>query len=245
MSIRPLFQLCLVILALATSACVSTPKQIAFNRGAEPIKTIQVLPLRHSEVDLMILNNPGYSFGLIGFTIAEVNRTSKRDTLREHAAAAGLDHVADLRAAFDQAMSERGYAVRWSEPAMEPEKGQHAKRGSDGFRKTYAAIESVDAILDLSFGMFGYVASGTGDSAPYRPTAVLIARLLSADGKRVLFSDFIIYNNAFNQKSAITLQPDPAYAYPDFDDLDAAGATAIEGLRVATREAARTLAKQL
>ena len=40
-------------------------------------------------------------------------------------------------------------------------------------------------------------------------------------------------------------EPDPAFAYPKFEDVEAAGAQVAEGLDAAIRESARAMAKQL
>jgi hypothetical protein len=230
--------------ALTLAGCATAPKQAAFNRDAAHVKTIAVLPMRKSELDLMILNNPGYSFGLIGTAIAEANRIPKRNTLREHAQQAGLDHVALLKEELSKALAQRGYDVRWTEPVMEDGKAKTSRDGW-GVRKKYDAIADADAQLDVNFGFVGYAAAGSSDGAPYRPTAVVTARLVSADGKRELFSDFVVYNNVFGRKNAITINPNGAYVYPDFDDLDHAGPKAIDGLRDAVGAAANELAKQL
>jgi hypothetical protein len=243
LKLRPLFAL---LFALTLTACVSMPKQQAYNRASNAhIKTIEVLPMRHSEIDLFILNNPGYSFGLIGTAIAEANRIPKRNALREQARAHALDHVAALREQLDRAFATHGYELRWPDPIMEPEKGARARRAGNGFRKSYPPASSgVDALLDLNFGFIGYAAAGSGDAAPYRPTAVVMARLVAPDGKQVLFSDFVIYNNVFGQAQAITIDPSDAHRYPDYDDLEAAWPQAIAGLRQAVESAGDELARQ-
>lgn len=236
-------------LALGTlllAGCATAPKQVAYDREASGVKTLEVLPIRRSEIELMILNNPGYSFGLIGATIAEANRIPKRNKLREYAEQSRLDHVAELKAMFEAEAAKKGYVVRWPSPLMESDEGPKAKREGNGLRKSYpAASGGADALLDLNFGMVGYVAAGSGDNAPYRPTAVVVARMVDRDGQRVLFSDMFVYNNVFNLQQAVTIEPDPAYVYPDFDDLDAAGPKAIDGLRAAVRAVVSEVARQL
>ncbi|MEO8010894.1 MAG: hypothetical protein ABI650_04550 [Dokdonella sp.] len=208
------------------------------------VRAIEILPMRQAEIDLLIVNNPGYNFGLIGFAIAEANRSPKSKWLKSQAATAGLDPVEVFKSAFDSAMRENGYALHWSEPVMEGDNSA-TRRDSSGMRKSYT-VSTHDAQLGVNFGFIGYAAAGSGDSAPYRLTAVLSARLLSADGRRVLFEDQIIYNSVFpGRPKAITLNPDSRYRYPDFDDLEAAGATAVEGLPYAFTAVAQELARQL
>jgi hypothetical protein len=244
---RGVAALSLFLAASLLSGCVTTPDQQAFNREAAPsLETIQVLPMRESEIDLFILNNPGYQFGLVGVAIAEANRIPKRNAMREAAQAQDFDHVAVFRERLTRAFAERGYTLRWPDPVMEGDGGPKARRTAYGLHKAYApAAAGVDAQLDVSFGYVGFAAAGTGKGAPYRPTAVISARLVDPAGREVWFSDFIVYNNVFNQQKAITLDPSDRYVYPDYDDLEAAWPEAIQGLREAVETVADELARQL
>lgn len=235
------------VLCLLMTACVSAPKRQAFNAQASGNpRSLQVLPQRYSQIDLFIVNNPGYSFGLIGLAIAEGNRKPKAEWLRSQVQQREFDHVAVFRSALEQAMAERGYTLHFPDPLAEGEKAK-TKREIWGTRKNYvAAASGADAQLDINFGFIGYAAAGTSDSAPYRPSVVLTARLVSADGKRVLFEDQIVYNAVFPiADKAITINPDERYRYPDFDDLKAAGPVVVDGLDIAFRAVAAELAKQL
>ena len=48
-----------------------------------------------------------------------------------------------------------------------------------------------------------------------------------------------------NNQTAIILEPDPKYAYPNFDDMEAAGTVAVDGLAQAVEQTALAIAKQL
>lgn len=74
---------------------------------------------------------------------------------------------------------------------------------------------------------------------------MLSARLLDAETGEVLFSEQVLYNNVFNNRDAIIIEPDARFAYPDFDDLDAAGEASAEGMRLAIEAAALRMAKAL
>lgn len=241
---RPLLA---VLAAFSLAACVSAPKQVAANRDdTAALRHVQVLPIRHSELDLVILNNPGASFGLIGATIAEANRVSKRNKMRAHFEKVQLDHVAKLQQALTSQMAERGITLHWPEPVMAAKKERGVKREPYGLRKHYdAAGDGMDAILDVNFGFVGYAAAGAGKSAPYRPTVVLSARLVSADGRENLMTDYFIHNNAFNDAKAVVVEPDDRHVYPDFDDLDAAGPAAADGLTVAIEKTVAALKGQM
>lgn len=234
-----------LLLSLLLAGCATKPPQRAYDHGAgASLKTIQVLPMRHAEIDLMIVNNPGYSFGLVGLAIAEANRAPKANWLQAEVAKAGFDPVVTFKSALDAAMLEQGYSLVWGTPPMESSKAR-TPRTLVGTRKSHAG-SSADAQFDINFGFIGYASAGSSDKAPYRPTVVLSAKLVSADGKRTLFEDQIIYNPVFpGNADAITLNADDRYRYPDFDDLKAAGSVAVEGLTPAFTAVADELAKQL
>lgn len=234
-----------LLLCLLLAGCASGPQHRAFDKTANAgLKTIEILPMRHSEIDLVIVNNPGYSFGLIGFAIAEANRAPKADWLREQVRIAGFDHLTSFRQALDSVASQAGYELLWPEPVMESEDAK-TRRDPFGFRKTYQSSQS-NAQLDINFGFVGYASAGATDNAPYRPTVVLNAKLVDASGRQNLFEDQIIYNAVTgNQSQSITINPDERYRYPDFDDLKAAGPEAIEGLAPAFTAVAQELARQL
>jgi hypothetical protein len=235
----------LAALLLATvvllSGCVTLPPQQAFNRDVAQIRTIHVMPLDETEVRLSFLNHPGMNFGLIGGLIAASDITSKENKLQELIAASSLDHIAVFREELTQAMQARGYELRWSDPVVQTGK---VARDSWGLRKAYAAIEGADAQMDLGLIFAGYATSGAGDASPYRPAVHVAARLLDPSGKQNLFTDVITYNNITNIATAITVNPDERYAYPDFEQLDAAGPKVAEGLQVAIEATAIRLSEQ-
>ena len=106
--------LLLLCLAFFLSGCVSTPKSRPFNAAAHAeLQQIEVLPMRQSELNVFIVNNPGYSFGLIGALVAESHLSSRRSWLKEQLEATQFDHVETFRAAFTEAMVAEGYALHW------------------------------------------------------------------------------------------------------------------------------------
>lgn len=228
--------------ALVLAGCASLPPQQTFNRDAHDIKTIQVLPMTESEIGLAYLNHPGASFGLIGGLVAASDVASKRKRLVAITDGAKLDHMAVFRAEFEKAMGERGYTVQWPEPLFQQGK---VARDAWGLRKAYAPVEGVDAQLDMGLMFAGYATSGAGDNSPYRPAVHVVARLMDAPGKTNLFTDVITYNNITNITTAITINPDPAYAYPDFKQLEAAGPEVAEGLELALQATAARVAEQM
>lgn len=234
----------LLLITISLSACVTAPKSQAYNREANAaLKRIQILPIQVKPVQLMMFNNPANSFGLIGAVIAESSREGKEKWLQKATAEARFEHRVLFREKFAAAMLERGYELRWPEELQGESPSD--KRDAFGLRKQYGRVDGVDAQLDLGLMFVGYAAAGAGAAQPYRPTVNVSARLVSADGKQVLFSDLVLYHNVTNNQTAIILEPDPKYAYPNFDDLEAAGSVAVDGLAQAVEQTAAAIAKQL
>jgi len=227
------------------ASCVNAPKRLAFDRdAASSVKTISVLEMRESQIDLRIFNDPAYYFGLIGAGIAEANRAPKANWLRGQVDQAHFDHIGVFRDRLDAAMKDRGFALQWNESTSDPA-NKKISRDQYGLRKHYMPTTQADGQLDVNFSFIGYAAGGTGDNTPYFPTVVVSARLLDASGQHVLFEDILIYNNIFpGLESARSIKPDDTYRYPAFDDLKAAGPTVIDGLKLAFQTTADELAKQ-
>lgn len=234
-----------VLSAALLSGCVSAPQRQSLNRAAVPeLKSITVLPMRASEPTVVIMNNPGHQFGLIGVLVAEANMAPKRARLREHLDQAEFDEAVVFRDAFDAALQQRGYSVIW--PAtLEDGEGKKTKRDIWGQRKAVAAIQDADAQLDINFGFVGYASAGAADAQPYRPTVTMSVRLLGADGKTKLFQDTFAYNNVFNAPHAVVIDPDQRFVYPDSEDLEEAGVQTAEGLKLAVQAIAEKIAAQL
>jgi hypothetical protein len=232
------------LLLLALTGCVTFPEPQAFNREAHTnIKNVSVLESRRTEVRVFMLNNPGASFGLIGGLIAAADEASKEKTFRATLAKTGFDPYAYFKERLTAKMGEKGYTLVWPQAQVETAK---AERESVGLRKNYGAIQTADAQLDVNLDFVGYAAAGAGAGSPYRPTVTASVRLVSADGKQNLFTDFITYNNVFNLQKSIVLSADPAkYSYPRFNDLDTAGNDAVEGLKIAIDSVAGEIARQL
>jgi hypothetical protein len=233
-----------VLLISALCACAPMPPKQAYNREAnQMIKRIDVLPMRRAEVGLDIFNHPGYSFGLIGLAIAEADMAPKRNWVEAEVKQLQFDGAGIFRDRFNQAMTAKGYQLIWSAPAVE-DPAKAAPRGDWGYRKHYFADAHADAQLDVSINYVGFAAAGAGSSAPYHPTVAVAAKLVSPDGKAVLMADQIAYNAVFPKTQAITINADPAYTYPEFTTLRAAGSKAFDGLRAALESAADELARQ-
>jgi hypothetical protein len=231
------------LLAVSLTGCVSMPQQQAFNRDTHTnLKTIAVLETHKTHASVFMLHHPGASFGLIGGLIAAGDQASKEKKFNALMEQAGFEPLSYFKERLTTHMSGRGYALVWPQSQVETSK---IARGSFGLRKSYASTQGADAQLDVNFGFVGYAAAGAGEGSPYRPTVTVGVRLVSPDGQQNFYTDYVAYNNVFNLEHAVALNADQQYTYPGFDDLNAAGPTAVEGLKNAIDSVAAEVARQL
>jgi len=230
------------------NGCVTTPTSLPFNAAAHAdLSQIEVLPMAESKLDVYIVNNPGYSFGLVGLAIAESHLAPRRAWLKEQVAATGFDHVATFRTAFDSAMNEQGYTVSWPNGLVDAPDSE-VKRSVNGSRRTFPepVLPQTQALLEVNFVFVGLASAGSRDAAPYRPTITANARLMDRTGKNLLFQETFVFNQVFPVSgSEIVINPDVKYSYADFDALKAAGPESIEGIQHAIEVVATRLADQL
>jgi hypothetical protein len=229
--------------AVLLSGCVTPlPKQQTFDRVAyAKVKTIHVMPMSKVEMQVFMMNNPAGSFGLIGALVASGQASSMQHTMLGLYASDPIHPRQYFQAELTKDLVARGYVVVW--PVLD--EAADAKHSRSGLRDTYAPVSDADAILDVDLNFFGFAAGGAGKASPYRPTATAVAQLVGADGKQIYFTDYFAYNNVFNSKVAVTMEPDPRYAYPGFGDLQRAGGSSEPGLKLALSEVARKLASEL
>jgi len=105
-----------------------------------------------------------------------------------------------------------------------------------------ASQYNVDSYFDIIEQGYGYIAAGIADSNPYRPAFIARVRLVRAKDSSVLMQDVVVYNPVNKWDKAVTISPDPAYQYRDFDSLMADPDGAVRGLRVALEQTALTVA---
>jgi hypothetical protein len=221
--------------AMVLVGCASQP-EIPYDRTAKAqIRKIGIVTPAFPEASVVLLNSVGSSFGLIG-ALADAGVQSRRDTtlknLMQQQKFSAPDYFVER---VSQSLRAAGYTV-----AMIP-----VKRDGSDFIEKYPTDASVDAYLDLVAITYGYIASGVGDSAPYRPRLSLRARLVSAKDSSVLMQDAVLYNPLGPVDKTVTIPADPAMQFKDFDALAASPQVAVKGLRVATEQSAQTIAKLL
>ncbi len=228
------------LLLAGLAACVSTPPEVPFDRSASgDVKTIGLVQPGWPDGPSSILaasvgRTLSASMGLLGIIPAMIDASleAKREKtlsgiLEDHRFAARDAFVADL----STALKAHGYAVV----------AVAAPRKSNlDFAASYAppADTRVDAYLDVVSTGYGYLAAGTSDSEPYRPFFYVRVRLVRASDNSVLMQDVIAYNPLGAPPKEITLSPDPAYAFSDWDALTANGTAATTGLDTAVHATA-------
>ncbi|HLJ62582.1 MAG TPA: hypothetical protein VKT70_00650 [Stellaceae bacterium] len=227
---------CVVLLAslLALAACAGAPPEIPYDHSAATdIHTIGFVTPRLPDGPYVILaTSVGQNLGLIGALVDSSLRSNRESQFRDVL----VQQNFSAREIFEQAviakLKAEGYAV-----SVIPVERQDAE-----FLEHYPTDREpkVDAYLDMFSIGYGYVAAGIGSSAPYRPGMRLQARLVGAKDAAVLMQDLVFYNPINPGNNSISIAPDPAYQFADFDTLMADPVKATTGLRLAIEQTAQT-----
>jgi hypothetical protein len=226
---------CLALVAL--TACATEP-EIPFDHAAYPgIKTIGVLqPAMSPSPTIWLASDVGQSFGLIGALVDASMQANRDKRFSELMNAQGVKPDAIFLADIHTTLTAHGYSVTdvpEARPSMDLLK-TYPKGGADG----------VDAYLDIAIVNYGYVAAGIGDSTPYRPFVGAHCRLVRASDGAVLMQDMVVYNpvvTAGPQQRAVTISPDPAYTFKDFDTLTGDPPNAMKGMNVGLGDTANSI----
>jgi hypothetical protein len=218
-----------VLVAAVLSACQSMP-QVPYDRAtAGNIKTINIVtPAAPERPRVVLMSTVGQSFGLIGALIDAGMQEAREDDFEDITKAQNFAANDAFKKHLDQALRADGYAAVYSE----------AKRAQHGFLKSYSAPSSgaADAHLDIVMN-YGYYA--TGLATPYRPFVYMETKMVRASDNALLMQKTVFYNplNA-PPKDAVTIPPDPAYEFPDFESIEKDPAKAVKGLDHAIQQVA-------
>lgn len=222
--------------ALFLASCAGQ-QELPFDNTGPQIKTVGIIdPTLDEKPTIHLASSVGQSFGLVGALIdtgLETNRDDKAFAwMQAHSFAANAAFLKYL----ESDLQAHGYVAEVI-PA--------ARSGSD-YLQTYPdrATTSADAYLDIvPLGMeWGYIAAGIGNSNPYRPYMAVKCRLVRAGTGEVLMQDIVIYNPIGETKNTIALSPDPVYAFPDFDSMEADPAKTVAGMGQSVHQTADTIA---
>jgi hypothetical protein len=220
------------LVAVVLSACQTLPQVPYDKASAGNIKTINIVqPSMPDRPNVVLAATVGQSFGLIGALIdagMESSRESDFEAAMKTQNFAGKDAFMKH---LDEALTAGGYS-----PAHDT-----APRLASGFLKTYAQPASgpADAHLDIVM-QYGYLAAGM--ATPYRPYVAVSCKLVRASDNALLMQKSIFYNplNAAPEQT-VTIAPDPAYEFTDFDALKADPEKAAKGLDAAITQVASTM----
>lgn len=229
--------------AVAVLGGCATKPEIPFDRSAANIKTIGILTPAHPDGAVVVLaSSVGQSFGIIGALVDAGMRASRESEFNASLAPQNFSfNDATLKSISDR-LTASGFVV--SDVPV-------ARSGHSDFLKSYpkAADTKVDAYLDVVIVGYGYIAAGIGSSTPYRPVDMMRVRLVRAQDSAVLMEDAVIYNpvgpNPTGVANAVTIPPDPAFTYIDFNALVADPDGATKGLRNCVDQSSDAVVKLL
>jgi hypothetical protein len=222
-----------VLAAVFLCACANVPKQ-SFNAAVNKhVKTIGlVAPKKPEAIEVVIVQHPGFQFGLLGASIAAADMSSKKGKYNAAVGEAGFDYAAALCERLGHHLRSAGYQVKTVDAPRED---------ADEYIKSYPEA-GVDAYLDVCFLSFGYVAAT--QATDYKPTVVTSARLVDAKSNEILYTD-TLSSGPLNAGPYVDVGTDARFAYRDFDRLVGQAKPSIEGFRVALDRIAERLAKHL
>ena len=217
------------------AGCATKP--IPYDRSAaQENKTIGLLtpawPLQPASV---LASNVGMSFGLVGALINAGMQENREKELIGLLAAQHVDANALFVASLTAELQKEGYTVL---PVTADQKRSN-------FLKKYplGGEPKVDSYLDVVTLGYGYMASGIGDSTPYRPAVDARVKLVKASNGSVMMQDQVAYNAvAMGQvQNTVTLSPDPTFAFIKWSDVTADPEKAATGLTSAVDQSARAV----
>jgi hypothetical protein len=236
----------LIAVSFLLGACASQPEIPFDHASAGEIKAVGIVTPRFPHGPTMFLNNSvgkslAGSAGLIGAVIGGIADASLQQNRETKFTSAMSDAHYSAQDAFlsklSDALASEGYTVSMVS-ALRPDRK---------YLDQYPASTDprVDAYLDIVVFDYGYAAAGRSDSTPWRPYFSAGVKLVRAKDSSLLMEDAVVYNPVFPYKNAVTIAPDPAYGFVDFDTLTANQKKAVDGLSLAVQQSAETVAKLL
>jgi hypothetical protein len=226
-----------IVALVAVAGCAI--KEIPYDREtAGGITRVGVVtPRLPSGPMINLATSPAQSFGLIGALVhvgVQADREARFETILKGQNFSVEDALVQ---SITAALQAQGYAV-----SLVP-----VKRDKSDFVATYPTDhgDKVDAYLDLVAVNYGYLSAGIASDSPWRPSYVLRVLLVRAQDYAVLMQGTLVYNPFGAPKEVVTIAPDPAYQYANFDTLEKDPSGAVKGLRVAFEHGAKTLGGML
>ena len=171
--------------------------------------------------------------GGLAVAVAEKARNVQLQDIVQSRGYSGPAHFVDyLRAA----VAAEGYHVIHAD----------MERGGFDYLSDYGTTSGADAWLDCVGLEWGYLAASSGNDTPYRPEALVKCRLVSAKDRKILMRDLFVYTySSIGSRGFVTVAPDPAYVFPNFDTLKADPDRAVAGIDAALKGVAQAVAAQI
>lgn len=228
----------IVLAASLLAACALQP--IPYDRqAAGEIKTIGVVtPHIPNRPAVILASSVGQSFGLIGGLIDAAMQEERQTKFKSAIEPLNFSPYDICVTEVTARLEELGFSV-----VTVP-----VERTEQDFLKKYPSESEpkVDAYLDIVLS-YGYVAAGIG-STPYRPIVYVTTRLVRASDSSVLMQDAVAYNRVgpygANSK-AVTIPPDQAYSFSNFEKLVSDPTTAVQGMQVAISQSVKPIGQML
>jgi hypothetical protein len=171
----------------------------------------------------------GQSFGLVGALIDAGMQDNRESQFQTIVAARNFKGQEVMVHHLDEALVADGFTA--SDTPV-------ARAGLD-FAKGYQAAAGTDAYIDVVMN-YGYQAAGM--STPYRPYVYVDCKLVRTSDHALLMQKSIFYNPLNGAPAqTVTISPDPAYEFKDFDALMADPDRAVKGLDAAVTQVAATM----
>lgn len=230
--------LTLFVALIATTGCISIPRQEFSKTAAQPIKKIAIVKPHSTEMRVVNIGGAGGAFGLIGAAIEAAEEERKSTEFARQMQVHELSMGAELTRAVEEQLKNDGYEVTVlsdQHPVVVDE--TESEFDYQGIRT------DADAILHLWFAGLGYVSPP--DLTNYIPRVGVRARLLAANTKAQLYYQAYLYGwNPVVEN----IEPVPAaakYMYGDFDALMTKSQDAAEGLRLGAKGVAARIGRAL
>lgn len=229
----------MLLLFTVLAGCNSFPTQEYNKAGNSRVHVIALAPVGlPDKPQSMTLNAVGNNFGLIGGIVEATRASNASGELVTELAVGNFEYKDYLPQRVVSNLQSAGFEV----VALS---GTRSSGESGKFLTNVPQAPGADAVLDIYANYLGYVAAGA--KTDYRPAVHIEARLLDTKTQKVLFADQIYYNNFApgSAKTAITIEPDPKWAFSNRKEMVSNPPDVTRGLREAIDAVSLQLVRQL
>lgn len=226
--------LALATVFLLSVACTNIPKQDynkVVNREIREITLIE--PAAEPHYLVLNLGHVGKYFGLIGALVSEVQLSTKTVAFSKAMKGKGFDLKSEFKLALIAELQAAGYTINI----------QKLERKKLDFLLKYENLPSgTQALIDPILAAGYYSAAANSE---YIPTVRTSIRVVTPDGKQILYQEQINYGLEAKGQKAVTFQADDKYFFDDFDAIMAKPDVALEGLRKGIAIVTKQIAEDL